>query len=602
MIENPLKKVLVKRAGFFDLLSRAPIGSGVTLSPTIERDFYTGPSLKEKLQAKLNPAKSPSFRDGAEFIEYFTKSPDNIRYFNDLQDLLGKDIKAQDVLKSEKALTDFARNRIYHRYGLQNASADQISRLSQNDVATIEQEIQRYIERIKNTLPQSARLKLEEIYKNPQAPTQTAAVAKETAPVGNSVINTSAPASTGSSVALDNADPSTPAQNPLANIVSDNLNGGEAQDSYALDPNALDSQFDPSKAIGDALDPRSGSQIITIPDLGANAAPAQPAPAQKPTGLTREETMQFLEQGYVPTSNGGFMLHEQRAADTLRAMQQNPNLNPGAAITNADRLNRIRTNILGNEQHTAQGRQLEADIAALNKYEYHQKHMAQQNANTNAQVSNYGTDAYRDIHEEIMRKGQNQAMRRVGGGEAYAGEAADRQSLGLPASAPLTPEEQYYHAYIKAKDEGSALPELPKAYNQQYNQQLEQYKGQLRQPSPAQTSVSSKNPNYMTSQEMNNYAASQSGKIAENTWKSLSPDRQTAARQALAARQTAYRNGVPQQPTAPAAKPAATPAVVKPAPVTKQPAATGAPASPTTTTSLKKTASIRKPLVNPFLK
>lgn len=319
----------------------------------------------------------------------------------------------------------------------------------------------------------------------------------------------------------------------------------------------------------------------------ASTATPTPTPApktvqtKKPTGLTREETMQFLEQGYVPTSVGGYALNEQKAADTLRAMRQNPNLNPGTVITDADRLNRIRTTMLGNEQHTAQGRQLEADMAALNDYEYHQKHRAQQNAVPDAQATAYGNNVYNDIHDGIMRKGKNQAMRRVGGGEAYAGEAADRQRLGLPANTPITPEEQYYNKYIEAENNGTALPKLPDVYNRQYNRQLAQYRGQLRQSSPAQTNVRPKHPNYMTGQEMNDYIASQRGNIVENNWKSLSPERQAAARQARAARQAARSNGVPQQTAVP--NPIAA----------KQPA---------TTNSLNKTASIRKSLINPFLR
>lgn len=493
MLENPLKEVLVKKANFFDMLGRTPVGSDVSWTPIAARDYYDGPSFTDELQNLINPDKLPSFRDGAELIAYLSKDPNAIRYLDDVQDLLGKDVKLQDVLKSEQALTDFARNRIYKRYGLQNYSEDQLSKLTPSYKDRLEQEAQRYVELVKNKLTPSIRSSLEKVHKNTQVPTQTATIQKETTPAADLT------------------------QNPLTGDPTINLDDfagtPSVDDALAIANQGVDGK---TIAPAPAAAPTPAETPVETP---APAAATKPVETNTPAGLTREETMQFLEQGYVPTSNGGFMLHEQQAANMLKSMQQSPDYNPGQTITDASRLNRIRNNMLGNQEYTAQGRQQAADDMVYQKAMYHKNRQSEIDARNNAALEQHRGKLVADARTNYLNTGKVDYQRSVLNG------------------APLTPAAQYYQAYSNAEIDGKPAPALPAQVQNGIAQGMHKFRGQLaaQQKPAAPAPVNPRNPNYYTQQEMDTYAkahaANNSGQQAVNTVSSWDPNRLKAAQE-----------------------------------------------------------------------
>ena len=304
--------------------------------------------------------------------------------------------------------------------------------------------------------------------------------------------------------------------------------------------------------------------------------PEQPAKTKTPAGLTREETMQFLEQGYVPTSNGGFMLHEQQAANMLKRMQQTPDYNPGQTITDASRLNRIRNNMLGNHEYTAQGRQQIADDMVYQKAMYHKKRQDELAAANNAAMEQYRGQLTNDARANYLRRGELDYQRSIASG------------------APLTPAAQWYQSYSNAEVDGKPLPDLPAEVQNGIDQGMHKFRGQLAaQQKPAvPVPASTRSPHRMTQQEMDAYAkahaANNSGQQAVDAVGSWDPNRLKAAQErhnkAISSNNTLVNPVTGSQPaqsnnTATASTPGATP-----------------PAAPTTPTTSTGTAS-KQPVV-----
>ena len=577
MLENPLKEVLVKNAGFLDMLGRTPVGSDTSLNPFAVKDHYDSPSFTETLQNQINPIEARSFRDGAELIKYLLKDPDSIRYLDDVQDLLGKDAKLQEVLKTERSLNDFARDRIYHRYGLQNYSADQLAKLDQNAKDRLEQETQRYVELVKNKLTPSLRSSLDKAHKNSQVPTQTAVIANETSPVvtpaAAPVSTTSvatAPANIGNSLTLGNTDPLANVRNPF----------GTAEKTTGKDIGYTYTQQEIPEFAG-------GSNPLSEP-VETPAPAAEPKKTKTPAGLTRDETMQFLRQGYVPNSAGGFMLNEDAAANALRRMEADPNLNLGSSITDASRLSRIRNNMLNNPEYTAQARQQEADDMLYSQAMYHKQRQDAIAAKNNAAMEQYRGQLTNDARADYLRRGELDYQRSISTG------------------APLTPAAQWYQTYSNAEIDGNPLPDLPAEVQNGIEQGVHKFRGPLaaQQTPAAPATLKTNNPYVITQKNMDAnaraYAANNSGREALNTVNNVwDPDRFNKTK-------SRYENAISGKNRL------ANPLTAQPA----QPnvAAPAAPAAPSTSgtdvksqrrgfsSSLNKSAGISNPLINPFLR
>lgn len=321
--------------------------------------------------------------------------------------------------------------------------------------------------------------------------------------------------------------------------------------------------------------PASTPAQAQIPAETATATPAttaKPAKTKTPAGLTREETMQFLEQGYVPTSNGGFMLHEQQAANMLKRMQQSPDYNPGQVITDPSRLGRIRNNMLGNYEHTAQGRQETADDMVYQKAMYHKNRQAEIDARNNAALEQYRGQLTEDTRTDYLRRGKLDYQRSVLNGT------------------PLTPAAQYYQAYSNAEIDGKPAPALPTQVQQNIDQGMHKFRGQLAAPQKpvASAPVNPRNPNYITQREMAAYSsANNSGQQAVNTVGSWDPNRLKAAQERH--NKAISGNVQPVQPNT--ATPASTPSSAR----TVNPLPAGQPSSPasaSTGTSSKQTPAV----------
>lgn len=567
MLENPLKEVLVKKADFFDMLGRTPIGSDISWTPIAARDHYDSPSFTETLQNQINPIEARSFRDGAELIEYLLKDPNSIRYLDDVQDLLGKDAKLQEVLKTERSLNDFARNRILYRYGLQNYSADQLAKLDQNAKDRLEQETQRYVELVKNKLTPSLRSSLDKAHKNSQVPTQN--------PLGKEITSD-----------LDlNGEASN--ADDFANAVNSSLGelgqyGNEestdvAPDLHIEDPGLIDKQVRSAPTPPPAPAPAQSAAQVQVP-----APASEPKKTKTPAGLTRDETMQFLRQGYVPNSAGGFMLNEDAAANALRRMEADPNLNLGSSITDASRLSRIRNNMLNNPEYTAQARQQEADDMLYSQAMYHKKRQDELAAKNNAAMEQYRGQLTNDARADYLRRGELDYQRSISTG------------------APLTPAAQWYQTYSNAEIDGNPLPDLPAEVQNGIEQGVHKFRGQLaaQQAPAAPATLKTNNPYVITQKNMDAnaraYAANNSGREALNTVNNVwDPDKLKKA-------QERYNNAISGKNRL------ANPLTAQPAqPNVATPAAPSTPGtdvkSPRRGNGLNKSAGISNPLINPFL-
>lgn len=323
------------------------------------------------------------------------------------------------------------------------------------------------------------------------------------------------------SVTAEKPSAPAPAETPVQSPLGDTINLDDFADTPSVEE-ALDiaNQGVDGKTIAPAPAAAAAPTPAETPvETPAPAAATKPVETNTPAGLTREETMQFLEQGYVPTSNGGFMLHEQQAANMLKRMQQSPDYNPGQTITDGSRLNRIRNNMLGNQEYTAQGRQQAADDMVYQKAMYHKNRQSEIDARNNAALEQHRGKLVADARTNYLNTGKVDYQRSVLNG------------------APLTPAAQYYQAYSNAEIDGKPAPALPAQVQNGIAQGMHKFRGQLaaQQKPAAPAPVNPRNPNYYTQQEMDTYAkahaANNSGQQAVNTVSSWDPNRLKAAQE-----------------------------------------------------------------------
>jgi hypothetical protein len=307
----------------------------------------------------------------------------------------------------------------------------------------------------------------------------------------------------------------------------------------------------PKPAPAPAAAPVSTTSVATAPAPAGQVSPADsktvetPAPASAPkktntpAGLTRDETMQFLRQGYVPNSAGGFMLNEDAAANALRRMEADPNLNLGSSITDASRLSRIRNNMLNNPEYTAQARQQEADDMLYSQAMYHKQRQDAIAAKNNAALEQHRGKLTNDARADYLRRGELDYQRSISTG------------------APLTPAAQWYQTYSNAEIDGNPLPDLPAQVQNGIEQGVHKFRGQLAAqqapvtPAPLKTN----NPYVITQKNMDAnaraYAANNSGREALNTVNNVwNPERLKAA-QERHTNAISGKNRLPVQPAQP---------------------------------------------------
>ena len=413
-------------------------------------------------------------------------------------------------------------------------------------------------------------------------------------------VKTPAPANIGNSLTLGNTDPLANVRNPFG--IAEKTTGKDIGYTYTQ-------QEIPEFAGGS----NPLSEPVETPAPAEAPAPAsEPKKTKTPAGLTRDETMQFLRQGYVPNSAGGFMLNEDAAANALRRMEADPNLNLGSSITDASRLRRIRNNMLNNPEYTAQARQQAADDMLYSQAMYHKQRQDAIAAKNNAAMEQYRGQLTNDARADYLRRGELDYQRSISTG------------------APLTPAAQWYQTYSNAEIDGNPLPDLPTEVQNGIEQGVHKFRGQLaaQQAPVAPATLKTNNPYVITQKNMDAnaraYAANNSGREALNTVNNVwDPERLKAAQERYAnARSGKNRlaNPLTAQPAQPnVATPAAT--AVQPTAATATPAATtpvqpaqpnsaasAAPSTPGTDVKsphrgngLNKSAGVSKPLINPFL-
>lgn len=252
------------------------------------------------------------------------------------------------------------------------------------------------------------------------------------------------------------------------------------------------------------------------PAAPVEPAPAQPAPAPveqpaAPQGLTHEETKQLLRQGYMPTSSGGFMNFEEGAAQMLAKMEKDENYNPGAAITDAKRLDKIRNKMLHNFAYTTAGHQLQADADLLMEAEDYKRMR-----NARGQQHQAGVDAYRnklraDAEQAYLKQGENEYMRSVA------------------SSAPMSEAAQFYQQYSNAQNGGTQLPTFNDSVYAGIDEQVNSYAQKNAPQYGSRGQVTSRNPNYMTQDEVMRSTQGNRANTVLQWARELSDERRAAA-------------------------------------------------------------------------
>lgn len=252
--------------------------------------------------------------------------------------------------------------------------------------------------------------------------------------------------------------------------------------------------------------------------------PAQPAPTPKqpaaPQGLTREETMQLLQQGYMPTSTGGFMNFEEGAAQMLAKMKadKDETYNPGAAITDAKRLDKIRNKMLGNFAYTTAGHQLQADADLLMEAEAYERMR-----NAKGQQHQAGVDAYRnklraDAEQAYLKQGENEYMRSVA------------------SNAPMSEAAQFYQQYSNAQNNETQLPTFNDSVYAGIDEQVNSYAQKNAPQYGRQGQVTYRNPNYITGDEVMRSTQGNRANTVRRWASELSDERRAKAREYIQAR------------------------------------------------------------------
>lgn len=259
---------------------------------------------------------------------------------------------------------------------------------------------------------------------------------------------------------------------------------------------------------------------ITTPqtDLGAGETTsplAQPAPVQKqpaaPQGLTRDETKILLSQGYMPTSAGGYMNNADGAAQMLARMNKDENYNPGAVITDAKRLDKIRNEMLHNFEYTTAGGKLMADAALLQEAADYERMRANRDSQHQSGVDAHKARLTEEAERNLLHQGQNEYMRWVNAG----------------STGPMSEAASYYYQKENA-GEGVDIP-LPASVRSDIDAQVQRYSQQNAPKYGRQEQVTYRNPHYITGDEV---MRSTQGNRANTVlrWKSeMSPKDKAAA-------------------------------------------------------------------------
>lgn len=273
---------------------------------------------------------------------------------------------------------------------------------------------------------------------------------------------------------------------------------------------------------------------ITTPqtDLGAGETTsplAQPAPTPQqpaaPQGLTRDETKILLSQGYMPTSAGGYMNNADGAAQMLAKMDKDENYNPGAVITDARRLDKIRNEMLHNFEYTTAGHQLQADAALLQEAADYERMRANRDSQHQSGVDAHKARLTEEAERNLLHQGQNEYMRWVNAG----------------STGPMSEAANYYYQKENAV-KGVNVP-LPASVQSGIDSQVQRYSQQNTPTYGNRGQVTSKNPNSMTQEEVMRSTQGNRANTVLQWARELSPERRAAAEKVI-------RNRPPVAPAA----------------------------------------------------